>query len=406
MKENIVFLLIEDLNKTIKEKIKMTKKLNHKQFAKLIEICYKQKNIEGKKVPMLVYGTFGVGKSAITRQVAEKIASERGRIYIEWNKCNSLEKDEVFKNLAKYFVFLDNRLSEMDTTDSKGIPDVVKEKNWVEWIIPSWARILENPDSDGILFFDEINLATPLIISSCYKIIHDRVVNESKINDNWLIMGCGNKDDDRAYTHDLASPMKDRCCECELTPPSVESWCEWAINGDIDGRIIGFVNWKPSALHNVKYEDGQKYTTERGWERLNTLIKGETDFAILDLVCGTAIGEGIAREFLAFCKIKDEINFDELIKNPSTLKRINDIGVLYFVVSAIAEKYKDTKSKIDFSKVFEVSAVLDEMSKQDFIALLWRLCSRYDKNRFRKDFTTKELNNPLREKFYRYLVED
>ena len=212
------------------------KKCNHQQLGQLVKLYYKQQDvITKKKLPMIIYGTFGVGKSTIIRDKAIEIAEDRKREFIEWNKISRIKKDEVFKNPKKYFMLVDIRLSEFDSSDVKGLPDFtssnvmgekVGDKNIddsIEWKIPLWAKFLSMPESDGILFFDEINLATPLVISSTYKIIHDRVIGESAINDNWLILSAGNKDEDRAYTHELASPVRDRAGEVELTEPSADS---------------------------------------------------------------------------------------------------------------------------------------------------------------------------------------
>jgi len=380
----------------------MTKKINHKQLGEVIKHLYSTKSGLGHKIPLICYGTFGVGKSAVVRDKSMEIAEKKSKEFIEWNKISREKKDLVMETPEKYFVLIDIRLSEFDSSDIKGLPDF-KGDNSVEWKIPFWAKLLENPKSDGILFFDEINLATPLVISSTYKIIHDRVFSESKINDNWLILCAGNKDEDRAYTHELASPVRDRACEVELLPPSVDDWTDWATKNGIDSRIIGFINWKPSNLHKVDFDDGQKFTTERGWERLNTLMSGLTDYKDIDLVSGIAIGEGISREFLAFCKIKDTIKLEEIIKNPKLLEKVTETSTRYFVVTALAEKYKD--KKVTFEKLLEVSGVLDKVKCAEFVALLWKLASKYAIERFRKDFTTKELDNPLRDKYHKYLVE-
>lgn len=385
----------------------MTKKINHRQLGEIIKHLYLAKDTDNRKIPLICYGTFGVGKSAVVRDKSIEIAEKRNKVFKEWNKITRAEKDEIFENPEKFFVLVDIRLSEFDSSDIKGLPDFKEGKdkgeNSVEWKIPFWAKLLENPKSDGILFFDEINLATPLVISSTYKIIYDRVVNESKINDNWFIMCAGNKDEDRAYTHELASPVKDRACEVELLPPDVESWTNWATENQLDSRIIGFVNWKPSNLHKVDFEDGQKFTTERGWARLNAVIKGIQDYKEIDLLSGIAIGEGIAREFVAFCKIKDTIKLEEIIKNPQLLERVTETSTKYFLITALAEHYKD--KKVTFEKLFEISSVLDKIKCAEFVALLWKLASKYAKERFRKDFVSKELDNPLRDKYHKYLVE-
>ena len=377
------------------------KKITHNQLGNLVTHLYNTKTTRGTKLPLIIYGTFGVGKSTLIQEKAKEIAERKQKEFVNWNEVSRDKKNEINENAEKYFVLIDIRLSEFDSSDIKGLPDF-KDENSIEWKIPFWAKVLENPKSDGILFFDEINLATPLVISSTYKIIHDRVVNESKINNSWLILCAGNKDEDRAYTHELASPVRDRACEVELITPSVDDWTSWATENGIDSRIIGFLNWKPSNLHKVDFDDGQKFTTERGWERLHYLIQGLTDYKELDLVSGTAISEGIAREFTAFCKIKDTVKLAEIIQNPEKLKDVQDISVKYFIVTALAEHYKD--KKVTFEKLLEISKVLDDMKCAEFIALMWKLASKYAKERFRKDFTTKDLDNPLRAKFHEYLV--
>jgi len=195
------------------------KKINHEQLATLVKLLYSCPDKIGKKIPMLITGTFGIGKSMVIKLVSREIAKERQREYLDWNEISYTEKMKIIQEnlLGKYFIVMDMRLSGFDATDVKGLPDFDKLRKWVEWKYPFFVEVLQNPESDGILFFDEFNLATPLVISSCYQIFHDKVINDTKINYNWLIIGCGNKDDDRANTHEVAAPLKDRCAEMELT---------------------------------------------------------------------------------------------------------------------------------------------------------------------------------------------
>lgn len=380
----------------------MVKKINHEQFAKLIKLYYKQKTKDGKKIPIIAYGTFGVGKSAVVRQSAIELAEQKGKKFVEWNNSTKEEKETIAANPKDYFLFVDIRLSEYDSSDIKGLPDFKGDDDTIIWKTPFWAKVVTHAESDGLLFFDEINLATPLVISSTYKILYDRVIGEDKINGDWLIMGCGNKDDDHAHTHELAAPVRDRGGELELTPPSSEAWINWAVDNDIDSRIIGFLSWKPSNLHLVDYDDNQKFTTERGWERLDALLKGVNDYKTMELVSGTAIGEGTAREYVAFCKIKDSISLDDVLKNPKSLKSVEEISIKYFLTTAIAENYK--KGKVKFENIMAISEVYDEMNNVEFVALMWRLCIRYSPTKFKRDFTTKDLENPLREKYSKYLT--
>ena len=383
----------------------MVKQISHKQLSEVIEQYYNTKDREGRKNALIVYGSFGLGKSAVIRQKAKAIAESKDKEFREWNRQKNKGRAEIFDNPEKFFVLMDIRLSEYDSSDIKGLPDFKDGRDSIEFKPPYWATFLELENSDGILLFDEINLATPLVISSVYKIIYDRVINGGKINDDWLIIGCGNLDTDRAYTTELVPPVRDRGGEVELLNPSVDDWTEWAVENGICKEIIGFVNFKPSTLHRVDFSDNQKYTTERGWERTNTLIQNIIgDYKKLGLIVGTAISEGISKEFVAFCKLKDVVDLDKVVANPKLFASITDIGVRYFVTTSIAEQYKE--KKLNFDKVADISYELDLINSKEFVTLLWRMCRKYDTKRFDKDFigSKNPIHQELGSRYGQYLL--
>jgi hypothetical protein len=357
----------------------MVLKVTHKQLNDLLKEYYT------KKLSLFIYGAFGIGKSFCVRDTAKEIAESKAKTFVEWNRLDKETKQKVFEYPEKYFVLIDERLSEYDSSDIKGLPNFKDGQETLEWKIPKWAKFITLENSDGVVFFDEINLATPLVISSVYKIIYDRIVNDSPINKNWLVVGAGNREEDRAFTHTLPAPVRDRGGEVELINASIEDWTDWASKNNIDSRILGFVNFKPSSLSSVDFDSNQKFTTTRGWERLSKLIDGNTKKMSKSqevLIC-SAIGEGIAREFIAFWKIQEKLNLEEVIKKPSKIEEIEEISIKYFLVSVLAEKYKN--KKVDFAKIVEVSKVLDKIGNAEFVALLWRICINSCKQ-FEKDF--------------------
>jgi hypothetical protein len=382
----------------------MVRKINHDQLGQLVKLLYSCPDKTGRKIPMLITGTFGIGKSMVIKVVGREISKEKERTCLEWNEISYEQKIDIIKNnkVKDYFIIIDMRLSEFDATDIKGLPDFDKLRKWVEWKYPFFVEILQHPDSDGILFFDEFNLATPLVISSCYKIFHDKVINDTKINFNWLVVGCGNKDDDRANTHEVAAPLRDRCAEMELTPPTPKDWIKWASKYGLNPKIIAYITWKGTMLRKVNFDSAEKFTTERGWERLNCFM--HRNLEEIKLVSGTVIGEGVASEFMGFLEIENIINLDEIIKKPEILKGITEPGQKYFVISGLAEKYGNNLMTIE--QMFAVSTILQENKSAEFVAMLWRLASRMNKTKFRKDFTTKELQHPLRAVFLKYLTDD
>jgi hypothetical protein len=378
------------------------KKINHLQLAQLIKILYYNPDKTGRKKPLLVTASFGVGKSETIETTAKEIAKERGRIYLNWNEVSYEEKLRIIEeNLFKdYFILFDIRLSTLDASDLKGLPNF--NKAWVEWKYPFFVEILKHPESDGIIFFDEYNLSNPLVLSSCYQIFHDKVISDIKINLNWLIIGAGNKADDYANTIDTPAPLKDRCSEAELTPATPLNWINWAVKNGIHPKIIAYISWKGTMLYKVNFESSEKFTTFRGWASLSSYMS--LPLEDIKLVAGTIIGEGVASEFMGFLEIQNIINLDEIIMKPELLKTITEPGQKYFVISGLAEKYGNNLMNIE--QLFAVSTVLYENKSADFVAMLWKMAARMDKTKFRKDFISKEVSNhPLKNIFYKFLSD-
>jgi len=188
-------------------------------------------------------------------------------------------------------------------------------------------------------------------------------------------------------------------------PPTIDEWTlNFAVPNGIDSRIIGFLNFEPSALYRVDFKDNQKFCTPRGWERVNELIKDIKDYKVLSLITQTAIGEGTATKFVAFCKIQEKLNLEDYIKNPKKIENIKEPDVKYFLVSALAERYRD--KKIRLPTILDASRVLEKIKSQEFTALLWKLCLGYtakDK-RFRKEFLDSENTDDLAERFKKLVV--
>lgn len=119
--------------------------------------------------PLMMWGPPGIGKSDSARQVAKAIAAERGKTFTEGllqirYKGTELESADLQverKDPKTHFFFIDVRLSQMDPSDLRGIP--FPDKNTTRWLPPNWLPTL----GEGILFFDEINLAAPSIQASC-----------------------------------------------------------------------------------------------------------------------------------------------------------------------------------------------------------------------------------------------
>ncbi len=381
------------------------KEISHQELKEIVKVHY------NRKLALLLYGRYGIGKSEGIIASAKDIAKNNNREFVEWNKTNEEKKKEIFANPKKYFVLIDIRLSEFAPEDLKGLPEFTDGKRAISWRVPYWALLMEKEDSDGILFFDELANAVQLIQFSCYKILYDRIINESCMSHNWGIIGCSNVIEDKCNINEIAPALRDRASEYQLIVPDTKTeWIPWAISHKINPWITGFLNMKPSYLWKVDDTDNAKATTPRGWARVDTLIKGMTNLKLMELIGGGAITEGIFSEFLSFIKVSQKLDLERFIRNPTEMEDITDISIKYFLISVLAERYKscsvsdkDNKEKteklkktgkinnengkepVDFNKIAEISRVLIKMNNEEFAALLWNFCSMYAPEQFKKD---------------------
>jgi len=347
-------------------------KVNHKELTELIKVAYET------KTPLFIWGGTGIGKSTIVRDTAEEIAKEK-----------SLEfSDEDVENGK--FGFEDVRISQLEPSDLRGLPIVDKEKNSTRWLIPNWLP--KNPESSGILFFDELNLSPPSIQAVAYQLILDRKIGDYVLPKGWVVVSAGNRVEDRANVFEMAMPLANRFIHSELNIPDKDLWSKWALDNEIDNRIISFIQFKPSALYKAdsKLKD-KAFPTPRSWVYCSKLIKAKEDKKLLNLLVASSVGEAIGTEFSAFLRLQNKINLKEIMENPKKVADIKEIDLRYILLGTIAENYRKDKKILE--KSFELCSYLEP----EFAILLLRFLKGTDKNHFQKtilkDKQGKELLN-------------
>ncbi len=360
--------------------------INHKQLNKLLKVYY------DRKIPVYLWGTMGIGKSSIVREVSREIAKHLNLGYIEG------EPDGEEK-----FGFIDIRISQLEPSDLRGLPNIYDDDNSdgkvTKWIIPNWLP--RDEKSKGVLFFDELNLAPPSIQASCYQLILDRRLGDYKLPDGWEIMSAGNTSQDKANVFDVPAPLLNRFAHLDLKVPSKEEWVEWALNHGVDSSIVSFMEFKPSYLFKFDKKNKDKaFATPRSWEFMSKLIKDNPKLSIEDkhILIASTIGDGIATEFLAFLKLQSKINIKEILDKPEIVMNIKELDLKYSLLSAIVEKYREDKKTLP--KVLEVCNYLEP----EFAILLLRFLKSARKD-FVNDVVKVKVWTELSKKYSKYLLD-
>ncbi|MFW9948619.1 MAG: hypothetical protein ACFFKA_00665 [Candidatus Thorarchaeota archaeon] len=341
-----------------------------KEYGKLLQRCWDVRS------PLYVYGGPGIGKSEIPRQIFEVIAKSKSLKFVEWTDLTLEGKMDCIKNAEKYFVFCDQRVGQMDSTDLRGIPNMINTE-MLETIPMSWVIYFTQANANGVIFFDELNLAAPVVAGQAYQIINDRTIADRRLGDNVFVFGAGNRAIDQAHVFEMPFPLRDRFNEVEIYP-SKQEWVEWAA-GKVNPHLIAFINWKESYLYNVVSAKNQKSSTPRGITRASKLI-GDEDI-ISDTVhqfVSIAVGEAFASEFQAYCKHYKSLSWDKIYKNPSTVKEF-EVDRLWAVIGGMAEQYSHSVEDKRFNQMMDVINVMHA----DFGIVGLRMIKETDFKRFK-----------------------
>ena len=193
--------------------------------------------------------------------------------------------------------------------------------------------------------------------------------------------------------------MKNRFCHVVLNIPSIEEWTIWASENGVDSRIVAFLNFKPSLLFRFDPENKeQAFPTPRSWEFASKMIKGiDIKDEMFEMAVASAVGQGTAIEFQAFCKLNRKVDINEIIKNPSKVKEIQEIDLKYFVVGALADRYVRDK------KLLQVMLKVALELEPEFGVLLLRLVKGADEKEFGKVINMKEWDE-LSKRYGKYVL--
>jgi hypothetical protein len=257
-----------------------------------------------------------------------------------------LGKSSIINAVAGEFglMVIDLRLSQSDPTDLQGFPRINHETGKSGYAPMETFPLENDPIPTGyngwMLFLDEANAADDGTLKASYKLI-DRMVGQGKLHKNVAIVCAGNLDTDGALVEESSTAMQSRLVHLRVRS-DLEGFVEHATNAGFDYRISSFLRFKPSLLNNFdpnKASLDETFACERTWEFASKLLKNldTNSFMALPLLAGT-IGQGVAREFLAFLKVFGDLHtVDEILADPDNISVPIEPSTLYAMTGACGQ---------------------------------------------------------------------
>lgn len=293
---------------------------------KALEINKSLDKLIESQIPVFVWGSPGIGKSSIIKQIA---------------KDKGLE-------------FVDLRLSLLDPTDLKGIPFFDKDSNEAVWASPNFLP--SDKASKGILFLDEINTAPPSVQASAYQLVLDRKVGDYELPEGWSIVAAGNNESDRGVVYRMPPPLANRFVHLSMEV-SFDDWKAWAYSAGIESSIIAFLQYDSTKLFDFDPSKNQKsFPTPRSWEYVHKILASGIEYSLLLDTMSGAIGSESATAFISFRKVMNRLPDIDALLAGEEVEVEGDSQVLFALIAGIVTniRQEESKSKVDNALKFSL----------------------------------------------------
>lgn len=294
----------------------------------------------GARLPILIQGAPGIGKSDIVAHAAAASGA-----------------DLILSHPAV-----------ADPTDAKGLPWVV---NGAATFLPfgELQRAL-SATRRTVWFLDDLGQASPAVQASYMQLLLARRVNGHVLSDEITFVAATNRRTDRAGVSGILEPVKSRFGSIVELTPDLNEWCRWAIAANLPPELIAYLRFQPDHLCNFTASaDLTNCPVPRTWSHVGKILQLGLPAGIQHEAIAGAVGAGAAVEFSAFLRIYAELpSVDQILIDPSSVEIPTKPATLYALSGALAHR----TTKQNFARVAQFADRLVNAGSGEFAVLLVR----------------------------------
>jgi MoxR-like ATPase len=240
--------------------------------------------------------SIAAAKAALLEQYAD--ATLRRRATMLWG-TRGVGKSSIVRQIAVHFnvPLVDLRLTTIEPVDIRGAiyADDVLAKT--VWFPPEFLPAADQPE--GILFLDELTAADQRLQISAYSLILDRRVGNYRLPDGWQVIAAGNASFHGAVCHDMGTALADRMFHFNVQTV-IEAFLDYALGQGFAPEVMAYLKVRPDKLDDTQAQLANDHligASPRGWEDISNVLKSGLSEAAKRTFVQGRIGAANAAEF-------------------------------------------------------------------------------------------------------------
>lgn len=208
-----------------------------------------------KQRPIFMIGAPGIGKTAIMKQIAEEL----GVCLVSYSMTHHTRQSALGLPIIKKQVY--------------GNVEYDISRYSMSEIIASVYDMMETTGlNEGILFLDEINCVSETLAPSMLQFLQYKIFGQHRLPSGWIVVTAGNPPEYNKSVREYDIVTLDRLKVINVEP-DYNIWKEYAMNNNVHGSILSFLDVKKEYFYIVETTtEGKRYVTARGWEDLSKMI--------------------------------------------------------------------------------------------------------------------------------------
>ena len=274
--------------------------MNIKESIRLMEVAMKA------RVPYLLVGHSGIGKSQITEQIAKTVFPDHKFVPVFASQCDVGD-----------FIGIPDIMS-IETTNTAGKKKVNR--------VTSWARPEWMPYEPCVIFLDELNNARPDVESAMLQLVLERRIHTHSLHpDSYICAAINPSSAEYTTANTMSAALVKRFMVLSFEPLASE-FLQWGTDTKrVNPKLLAFLKHQPNITGAEKKLDTliKMEPCPRLWEmvsRVYDIIEKEgnqEDRELIKDLLISSVGVNAAASFIGWLDTQDKpLTFKDIVEDP------------------------------------------------------------------------------------------